>query len=145
MTPEPCFVDSNVPMYAAGSEHTLKAPCVAFLGAVARGEVLAVTSVQVLHELLHRYSALGERTRAIEVCQALMETLPEVLPIDRDDIAAAMALHRAHPTLSTRDLMHLATMRRFGLDTIVTADRHFDGLDGIVRVDPAAWRRLLPS
>ncbi len=143
MTGEPCFVDSNVPMYAAGDEHPMKAPCLAFLQIVARGEVQAVTSVEVLQELLHRYTAMGKRRRAVDVAKTFMDVVPDVLPVARDDIAAAFELHLQHPALPTRDVMHLATMSRYGLKIIVTADQHFDGVDGIRRVDPADWSQLL--
>jgi len=33
---------------------------------------------------------------------------------------------------------------RCAIQTIVTADRHFDGVEGIRRVDPADWIVLRP-
>lgn len=52
------FVDANIPMYAAGVEHPLKQPCVAMLEAIAKGSLGAVTNVEVVQEILHRYTAL---------------------------------------------------------------------------------------
>jgi hypothetical protein len=143
MSREPCFIDSNIPMYAVGAPHPLKEPCVACLNAVARGEVVAVTSVEVLQELLHRFTALGQRADAATVVQSFMEVVAEVLPVTREDITAALRLHQAHAALQTRDGMHLATMERHGIGIIVTADRHFDGLPGIRRVDPGDWSTFL--
>ncbi len=142
MAHEPCFVDTNVPMYAVGADHPLKAPCIAFLRAIARGEILAVTSVEVLQELLHRYTVLGHRERAVEVVRSFSDIVPDILPVTGDDVAAALELHVAHPSLQTRDVMHLATMTRHGLHVIVTADRHFDGLPAVRRVDPSRWTEL---
>jgi predicted nucleic acid-binding protein len=145
MATEACFVDSYVPMYAVGVEHALKQPCVELLRAVARGEISAVTSVEVLQELLHRYSAQGRREHAVEVVQSFMEIVPDVLPVTREDITAVLALHAAHPTLQTRDLIHLATMRQNDIHIIITADLHFDGIPGLRRVDPAGWTTLRPD
>jgi hypothetical protein len=39
MVTEPCFIDSNVPMYAGGAEHPLKDPRVALLRTVARCDI----------------------------------------------------------------------------------------------------------
>ena len=36
--------------------------------------------------------------------------------------------------LSARDAVHVAVMRRRGVDRILSFDRGFDGLDGIVRI-----------
>jgi predicted nucleic acid-binding protein len=48
-----------------------------------------------------------------------------------------------HPRLEARDLIHFAVMRRFGVTRIISADRGFDGVPGIERLDPkrlAEWR-----
>lgn len=41
-----------------------------------------------------------------------------------------------NPELSARDLIHVAIMRRVGSRQIVTADRAFDAIEGIERLDP---------
>lgn len=53
------YLDSNVPMYAAERNHTLKAPAVGAARSAA-GDLIAVSSVQVLQEVLYRYSSNGE-------------------------------------------------------------------------------------
>jgi predicted nucleic acid-binding protein len=133
------FVDSNVPMYAVGEEHPLKQPCVALLGAVASGRIRAVTNVEVHQELLHRYSALGQRARAVEVAREFLTVVPAVLPVTLDDVELAMELHTAYPTLPTRDIVHVAVMQRHGVEHIISADAHFDAVPTLHRVDPATW------
>jgi predicted nucleic acid-binding protein len=126
-------------MYAAGAEHQLKAHCVALLRAVAAGDLRAVTNVEVHQEILHRYSALGERERAVAVARQFRVVVPDVLPVTAADLAIAYDLHLRYADLPTRDLIHLAVMKRNGIRRIVSADRHFDELDELVRVDPALW------
>jgi predicted nucleic acid-binding protein len=135
----PYFIDANVPMYAVGVDHPLKGPSVAVLSAVARGDVIAVTDAEVHQEILHRYSTLGDRRRAIEVSDLFLRAVPEVLAVTRADVEAAGGLLAAHGTLPVRDAIHLAVMTRHGVSRIVTADRHFDALPGVVRVDPGDW------
>jgi uncharacterized protein len=136
MTTPILFIDTNIVMYAVGAEHPLKAPSVSLLDAIARGRIRAVTSVEVHQEILHRYSALGQRDRAVEVCVSFLEIVPDVLPVTRDDINTALTLHREHPALPTRDIVHLATMHRHGIHHIVSADRHFDLVSDLSRIDP---------
>ena len=133
------FVDSNIPMYAAGSDHPLKEPCVSLLRAVATRRIRAVTNVEVCQEILHRYSAHGERGRAVTVAEKFMTVIPNVLPVTRDEIEMALELHRSYASVPTRDLVHAAVMRANGVRRIVSADRHFDQLPEVVRIDPLTW------
>lgn len=134
------FIDANVPMYAAGGEHPLKAPCVAILEAVVRREMTAVTDAEVLQEMLHRYTALQQRARAVEVCRLFLKVVPDVLPVTREAIEQALDLHLRFPQLQARDSLHAAVMLRHGVTHIVSADQHFEGLPGLSRVDPADFR-----
>ncbi len=134
------FIDANIPMYAAGDEHPLKTPCVAVLEAVARREIRAVTDAEVLQEMLHRYTALEQRARAVDVCRLFLKVVPDVLPVTREVVEQALDLHLRFPQLQARDSLHAAIMLRHGLTHIISADRHFDGLPDLSRVDPAAFR-----
>ena len=135
------FVDANIPMYAVGAEHPLKAGSVRLLAAIAQGRLLAVTDVEVLQEILHRYTSLGRRDEAIEVVELFLAVVPEVLPVNHQDLLRALQVHRQHPPLQARDSLHAAVMYNHGLRYILSADRHFDLLPGIIRIDPTAWRQ----
>jgi predicted nucleic acid-binding protein len=133
------FIDANVPMYAVGAAHPLKAPCVAILEAVAKRELTAVTDVEVLQEILHRYTALRQRERAIEVAELFLEIVSQVLPVTKEDFLLAMQLHAQHPSFQARDALHGAVMQRHSIQHIISADRHFDGISTLTRLDPADW------
>ena|SRR5215208_5781867 len=139
MTEPPYFVDANVPMYAAGAEHPLKRPCIAILEAVARGDLLASTSVEIFQEILHRYAAIGQRLRAVEVAIRFLRIIPAPFPVTVFDLRRAMELLAGHPDLQARDVLHVAVMENNGLTHIISADQHFDAVSSIVRVDLAAW------
>jgi predicted nucleic acid-binding protein len=135
----PFFVDANVPMYAVGAEHPLKRPCLAVLRAIAGGDIAAVTDSEVHQEILHRYSALGDRGRAVEVSRLFLEAVPDVLPVTKADVERAAELMLAHPALPVRDAVHAAVMLRATVQRVITADRHFDLIAGISRADLTAW------
>ncbi len=137
--PEPAiFLDSNVFLYAAGREHSLRDACRKVLDRVAEGDLVAVTSSEVLQEILHVLTRRGLRREAIELTRSVLDLVAEVLPVRRNEIALACGLMETYPTLGARDAIHAATLRGYGLTTIATADRHFDGIDGVLRLDPAA-------
>jgi len=139
---DPVFVDANVPMYAVGAAHPLKQPCVDFLEAVARGEIVALTDAEVLQQILHRYSALSQRERAIEVVRLFVKVVPTVLPITLADVEGALDVHRRYAGLQARDSLHVAVMANNGVRRILSADQHFDVVGEVQRFDPALWGRL---
>jgi len=142
---DPVFVDANVPMYAVGAAHPLKRPCVDFLEAVARGKIVALTDAEVLQEILHRYSALSQRERAIEIVRLFVKVVPTVLPVTLTDVEGALDVHRQYAGLQARDSLHVAVMVNNGVRRIISADRHFDTVDEVQRFDPALWARLQPA
>ena len=129
------FVDANVSMYAGGSEHPLREPARGALRQVGAGRLDGVTDCEVLQELLHRYISLGRRESGFLVFDSFASAMRgRVLPVDADDVVRARDLADDFPQLRARDLLHLAVMERHGIEEILTADRHFDGIPGIRRL-----------
>ncbi|MGI9111986.1 MAG: type II toxin-antitoxin system VapC family toxin [Gaiellaceae bacterium] len=129
------FIDANVPMYAGGSEHSLRESARGALRQVVDARLDGVTDCEVLQELLHRYIALGRRDSGFVVFDSFASVMRgRVLPVDVDDVERARELADELPELRARDLLHLAVMQRHAIEAIVTADRHFDGIPGIRRL-----------
>jgi hypothetical protein len=117
------FVDTNVVMYAVGRPHPLKAEAEAFFEAVLRERRALATSAEVLQELLHAYlpaARLETLDAAFELVESLVHT---VWVVEAEDVRLARALVGRHPGLEARDLLHLASCRRRGVDEIKTFDR----------------------
>jgi predicted nucleic acid-binding protein len=128
------FVDANVPMYLVGADHPNKIPAATALEvAIARGDRL-VTDAEVLQELLHRYRSIGRLDAMEQATDALLSIVDEVFAIERDDVLAARRLLARLPRLSARDALHVATMRRHGVDDILTFDTGFDVVGGLRRL-----------
>lgn len=127
------FVDSNIPMYLVGAEHPHKLAARDLLErAITDGEVL-VTDAEALQEILHRYVAIDRRDAIEPATAALLGVVDEVFPVERADVERARQIVLG-TRLSARDAVHLAIMRRRGIDRILTFDRAFDGIDGITRI-----------
>jgi len=62
-----------------------------------------------------------------------------ILPVTDTDVREARALGEQHLRLGPRDLIHLAIMRNHGVSQIVTADRGFDEVEGVMRIDPRGF------
>ena len=130
------FVDANIPMYAEGGDHPFKIPSVDFMLAVARRQVDAVSDVEVLQEILHRYRAVGRQSEGFVVFRTFATTVRIFHSIVLDDLWECRAILRRHRGPQPRDAIHAAVMRRNGIRTIVSYDHHFDELPDIERVTP---------
>ena len=135
--PPVTFIDANVPIYAAGREHPYREPCIRVLTTVNDNPEAFVTDAEVFQEIMHHYL----RTERWEAGQVVVESFAAMMrgwvsSVAIDDVLAAGLLANTHRGLSTRDLLHLAVMRRLGVTRIVTADADFDKAPGIIRLDP---------
>ena len=132
------FVETNVPLYAAGREHPYREPCVRLLGQVAAGAFPAVTSTEVHLEILHFYMRRGQPMEGRDRSEAFQQAVPTILPVTVVEIERARELSLRYTRLTARDLIHLAVMLTHGITRVATADRHFDGIAEVTRLDPLA-------
>jgi len=140
MTTSRIFLDANVPLYAVGAPSPYREPCRRLLLAAAQGNQQFVTDVEVLQELLHVLRRDRDWKRRAPAFYDFSATMGDsALPVERDDVIRAADLADGEGrSASTRDLIHVAVMRRHGLSRIASADRGFDVFDGVTRLDPAA-------
>jgi predicted nucleic acid-binding protein len=131
-------------MYAGGTEHPFKAPCLEVLHLAQVSPSSFVTDAEVLQELLHRYKSINRWDRASIVFSAFADLMRgRVEPMLVGDVELAASLVTQHPRLSARDAIHLAVMQRLGITRIVTTDGGFGEMPGIERLDPLRieeWR-----
>lgn len=136
-----------MPIYAAGRPHALKEPCGLILMEIAQRPRFFVTDAEILQELLHRYLALRLWPEGAEVLRRFAVLLRgRTESIHGVDVEHAASTARQVSDLSARDLLHLAVMTRIGTRRIVSADRDFDRVPHLERLDPAEfsdWRSSL--
>jgi len=133
----PVFIDTNIPMYAAGKPHPLRAPAQAVINAIVEDEIDAVTDAEVFQEILYRYWHISAREKGLLIFDHFYRVmLGKVLPVTTHDVLLARELLDQFPTLPPRDVIHLAVMRRNEINFIISADKDFDDIPGIQRIDP---------
>ena len=143
----PIFVDTNIPIYTAGRPHAPKEPCSQVLLLIEEAPQRFFTDAEVVKDLLHRYIAPGlwpQGRVAISECARLM--VDRIEPVTAEDVLDAAELADRCPGMSARDLLHVAIMTRLGADALVSADRDFERVANVRRLDPAdvgSWRELL--
>jgi hypothetical protein len=128
------FVDSNIPMYLVGAPHPHKAESQVLVANLTAAGQQLVTDAEVLQEILHRFIALNRRDAIGPTCQALLDIVDEVFPVEKADVlrAAEIAQHRA--AFSARDAVHIAVMEHHGVKSILSFDADFDRWPGLHRI-----------
>lgn len=128
------FVDSNIPMYLVGADHPNKSTSrIQVERLVSEGRRL-VTNVEVLQEILHRYVSIGRRDFIQKAWDTLYGIVEEVHGIGEEDAALAKDLVNAYESLTARDALHAAQMKRLKMDTLLSFDQGFDILPWVKRI-----------
>ncbi|MCA1840701.1 MAG: type II toxin-antitoxin system VapC family toxin [Actinomycetota bacterium] len=128
------FIDSNVPMYLVGADHPHKDDAMRLLDdLIVKGEKL-VTDVEVLQEILHRYSAIGRLDAVQPAFDVITDVVDEVLPVHLGDVEEAKNVLLGRQGISARDSIHIAVMKSNKIKRIVSFDEGFDHIPGIERL-----------
>lgn len=131
------LVDTNVILYALGGPHAYAEPCRRILRLAGEGRIGLEAPVDLVQEILHhRARRLSDRRQAAAEAMATA-TLCRLHAVDPQDASSAAELFADSACLSARDAVFAAVAVRHGLDAILSADRDFDGLPSLRRVDPA--------
>lgn len=128
------LIDSNVPMYLVGASHPHKLDAQRLLEGALSGKERLVTDAEVLQEICHRYAAIGRREAIQPAFDAILGVVDDVFPIEREDVDHAKEVLLAYGSLSARDAIHIAIMRRHGVARIISFDQGFERLPGIERL-----------
>jgi predicted nucleic acid-binding protein len=129
------YVDSNVPMYLVGADHPNKRRVVALVPQLLSARESLVASAESFQEIVHRYLAIRDRIHLSAAYAALESMVIQVAEIRKEDVDRARSLSADHPSLSSRDCLHVSVMRRLDCTRIWSYDRGFDVVPTVVRIE----------
>lgn len=129
-------------MYSAGGAHPLREPCIAVLELVGADRIEGVTSAEVVQEIFHRFATSERADEGRELASASLDLFSPVLAIDHEVMARMPELARRYTSHTARDLIHVATCVRYGIELIVSPDTDFDEVNEVRRVDPRDQERI---
>ena len=128
------LIDSNIPMYLVGGDHTNKRRALELLDEGIDANQRLLTDVEVLQEILHRYDAIERRDAIQPAFDVLLSIVDETLPVELQDVENAKEILLATAELSARDSLHVAVMRRHGIEWVMSFDGDFDGVPDLKRL-----------
>lgn len=130
------LIDANIFMYAAGRESPQRLPCQRLLERIVSGAgPAACTDTEVLQEILHRYRSLKVPQIGFQIFDAVGQLGLPILPVTDRSMEEARMLLEAHPSLSTRDCVHLGVMREHGIEEVLSYDRGFSEISWAKRLE----------
>ena len=138
MPGERFYIDSNVFANAALADRRYGAACLRVLGDLHTGRIAGVASSLVLLELANALRKFGRPKMAGEAVASARALLAGLFDMDaelaEDGVRAA-----AEAGKDPSDGLHVATMRKHGLASVISTDADFDKFPGIRRIDPVAY------
>jgi hypothetical protein len=134
------FVDSNVFMYAAGKSHEYKEACLTLLRDVEEKRLKIAIDSEIIQEILYRYHNIKCGEQGLELSWMLLDLKQRVLSVTKEDIEMALFYYKKYgETIEPRDAIHTAVMVNNNISTIISADKHFDTIKEVKRIDPLTY------
>jgi predicted nucleic acid-binding protein len=140
------FFDTNVFVYALGGAGPYREACRAIVEHASAGRLDGEASADLIQELLHqRMRQTGDRAVAVATARRV-KVLCQLHDVQESDINLALWLFETHTRVTARDATFAAVALNRGVDAILSADRDFDEISGLERIEPrdaAAVSRLI--
>lgn len=132
------LLDTNVIVRHITQDHETQSPlATAYLGRIGRGEIEARITDTVVFEtvfLLERFYRIPRPDIRDQLVNLL--ELPSIRYAGRKRIREIFDLYVTRPALSFADCLHAVVVLRQGLSGIVSFDRGFDRVPGLVCIEP---------
>lgn len=138
-------LDTTVLVYAKGGDHPLAKPCRSLVEAVGEGRIQATTTAEVIQEFVHCRERRRGRGDAAALGRAYVDLLSPLLPVDEAAIRSGLRLFERDQRLGAFDAVLATAAMAARPDALVSADRSFASVRGLIHVDPLtpALDRLL--
>jgi predicted nucleic acid-binding protein len=111
---------------------------------IAEGRLSAAIDTEIVQEALYRFGSEGKPKIGVEMARGLLDLVDVVYPVTLPESRLSIELFERYAGrgVTARDALHAAVMLSNRIRRIVSADRHFDQIDGIERMDPMAFARM---
>ena len=137
------FMDTSIPIYAAGRPSEHKTACVKVLEKIERGEINAAIDTEVIQEILYRFHRLDMERQGLELSQNVLRLGMPTLPVLKKNIEEMLILFEKYSgrKVPPHDILHAAVMLGNGMTKVITVDKHFG--DIITEVESTEPQRLM--
>jgi len=129
------LIDSTVPLHMLGGDSGYLVASTAVMRRIMSGELRAYASTEMVREVaFHRRRTIGDPRLAAQDARDVSTGIV-ILAFDYEVLDLALDL-MATGTIRGRDAVHAATAAAYGITRVISADRGFDAVPGLERIDP---------
>jgi predicted nucleic acid-binding protein len=130
------FIDTNILMYAAGRNHKYKKPCTKVLYYINNIDYSFYINTETIQEILYRYTKINLKSFGIKLATNVLNLFDSILLLTVEDIYQSINLLEKYNFLISRDALIIANMVNHDIENIISADKVFDKVDEVLRIDP---------
>ena len=131
-------LDTTVLAYAVGADHPLRAPCQRLVRAIADGEILATTTIEVIQEFTHVRARRRGRKDAAHLASDYIDLLSPLLVVEEPGLREGLRLFEESTGIGAFDAVLAGAARAAGAEAVVSADGGFSAIANIRHVVPDA-------
>ncbi len=130
------YIDSNIFILAANKSALLHHNCQQFLKKINKESLAVTTSFETVQEIIHACRGYLNNRLGIKICQNILKIISEPLIINHEVITTYLKYAKKYENVDSQDLIHLACCVVYGIDRVVTYDKHFDKFKEIRTLKP---------
>ena len=138
------YIDSNIFFYAKINDAKYGRSSGGILELISKAKVTAATSSLVLLEVSNSMVKYGLSKEVKQEIAAIISLPLRLEDLESTDASNATRLFEDH-RISPYDCAHVAIMQRIGSTQIVSADKDFDRVQEIDRIDPLNSKSFIQS
>ena len=128
------YIDSNIFIFASTNKGKLGQNCRKIIKLTNEHKISCATSFLVLDEVMWVLKKNIGRTEAIKITKAMLSMPLKWIDVDKSVIINTVEIFEK-TKLDPRDSIHIASMKKMGLSTILSEDSDFDKIKGIQRLN----------
>lgn len=132
------YIDSNIFFYARILDTQYGESCTKIIEDITKAELKAAASTLVVLEIANALRKYGLTDAVKDEIDAICSLGMVLGPVDDIIIRWAGDIFQK-VRISPYDCVHAATMKKLGVTEILSADKDFDKISGIKRIDPKTY------
>lgn len=136
------YIDTNIFIYSTNPSDSRYSNCKTILEKIIIGEIEALTSVETFEEINHYGQKNKVVRKTILLCQKLLTTNLNVVSFTDKLLLSYLKIAKRYSDskVDSRDLIHVVSALKNDAEIIISADRDFDKITEIKRIDPSEFK-----
>jgi len=127
------YIDANIFIYASVDNGKLGDSCRRIINAINQKHIHCASSYLVVDEVLYILQKHIGKKDAFRLIKSIISLPIRWIEVDKNVIISMISLYDK-TGLDPRDTIHVASMKKLGLSTLISEDSDFDKIDELERV-----------